>query len=331
MEDCSELLHRTWSVHSISPFTTPLSTRLLDKCSSQVLYPKGISTEDNYIATSWIGANSSTEPMSRKRPREETSGCQHLLFQVYLREAWSAELVLCFADSGDATIRSFEICLARGLKASYQAVWNWLTQQTGCHVSPQPVRFSSSELAQATALWTRQYYQQQSQGDSKRPDNNKSLTLIFRVPQEQGEGLDSVTVTVPPAALSHFCDCIERARPAQTHQRDKEANVDRATASTDTTYTAASDDLPILRALQCFCREAFSLNMESFPLAKATCPVASLGEDGRCKPHFAMMPAILQVLRFIIRKRRNSGVEFDDQDDTDDEIEGSTSSSPSGD
>ena len=215
----------------MSRFTQTLSTSpgQIEKEISPTLPTTSLSDQgSNYCRVTWICSCDGMEPtgqaVSKKRKRNDDTS-RHLCIQVFLGEAKAGELVLCFASSSTTEteppenndVSSFDYLLVRGRKTAYEAVWSWLKKTTGCWISNASCQFTSAEITLATAQWTRQALERQSK---------KPLSLIFQVPPHlQKSGLETVTVTIPPASLDHFCQCIKcettraKSRRAFTHSQ----------------------------------------------------------------------------------------------------------------
>jgi hypothetical protein len=315
MED-SILLHHTWSIHSISPFSSPLSALQLEKLSSHVVYPNTEADNggSNYVNIVWMASNDKETDTSRIGDEQE----RHLRIEMFLSESWSCEIVLCFVSllgeensSTDiiSAVRSFSMCLARGSKSSYTAVFDWLEKQTACRLVP--CHFTSSELAAATASWTRLAYQRNyfpREQESSSSESLKPLAVTFQVTTPAAVAdLDTITLTIPPVALSSFCVAMEQSRPHAKRSRRR-----------------GGEDLSVLRALQCFVLEAFSMDISSFQLIKASTQAASLGCDGRIKPQDGiLLSTVLQTIRSTVMQRyvTNASMDVPDDDDDDDSDE----------
>lgn len=302
------ILNHTWSVHSMSALAKALISKEIRQLEQDVVLHLPVSSssndEANYSRFSWIKPendaeiiNKEKEPsLKRKRKRNPDSGTEglHLRIEMYLNEAKSAEIVFCYASlcaPPAAAVTSFDFCLVRGTKSTYEAVFRWFEQTTGCRIGRTPCPFSSEELALATSLWTHETAEK------------KPLNLVFAVPSHlQDSGLKTLTVTVPPASLAQFCQSMENARPTATNEA-----------------SSFNRNLPILQALQAFILEAFHMDIASFQIVKASCAAASLSSDGRCKPQ--QESSLAKVLEFIYTtiKARSATLEETPEESSDSE------------
>jgi hypothetical protein len=347
-------VNHTWLIHRMTPCTVPLkkSVSSMEESATNLLRQgraaarpnskkrRDDDPEGDYVRITWIddhlseGSRSVTDQdkgseahASRKRSRGDTqqqhassdSSPLHLRVEVFLQEQWSAEVIFCSA-SRDASekINAFAFCLARGLKSSYGEIWMWFESITGGSVGKMPLCPTSEELANVVALWTKKDYE--LCGAERTGQNGpKPLALTFSVPYSlEGRGLDSLSLTVPPASLLQLCTNIEEER---VKKRQKNASATRNDALDDSSSDdeASEGGLPILKAMQCYIQEAFCINIQSFSLVKASCAVASFGCDGRCKPlSLELLPDVLREIQTITHNRytRESYSAARDDDDS---------------
>jgi hypothetical protein len=116
----------------------------------------------------------------------------------------------------------------------------------------------------------------------------KPLEVTFSAPEAiASAGLEKISLTVPPIAIARL-------------QQDMQKN------------SADGQELPILRALQCFMLETYNLRIESFALVRATSAAAMLGCDGRCKPlDKNMLTTVLSQIQSMIQFQIQKGGEAD--------------------
>jgi len=308
-----KIVNHTWSIHYISSFVIPLPWCRLQENATTALRQSKQATgankctdiEGNYVKVSWINLSSkspvkteesSEENERTKRTADEIasqSHAEHLHVEVRVQEEWSAELLFCFVSKTDQRIMGFDFCLVRGCK-TYQAIWHWLETTTGCVVGKQPLHFNSSELALTATLWTTRDYQWRKENAD---GIAKPLALTFSVPATIN-GLETLSLSIPPASLLQLCTNIEKEHPKKRPRREFAADEDVEQNQDDASVTA----LPILKAMQCYIREAFRINIESFLLTKISCGVASLVRDGRCKPqNTELLPSVLEGIRTTVQ------------------------------
>jgi hypothetical protein len=275
----------------------------------------GEDPEGDYVRITWIEecTNSSDtgkekeEKASRKRNRtvsddDSASSSRHLRVAVFVQEQWSADVVFCFVSTSTTATVSF--CLARGLKSAYEAIWLWFESATQSFVGKVPLGPTPAELATAVALWTKKdlEHNRNLNSDGVSTVSPKPLVLTFSVPSSlKGSGLDNLSLSVPPVSLMQLCTNMEKERRS-SHKKSPRSNTNDDSSSED--QDMADEPLPILKAMQCYIKEAFRINIESFSLVKASSAVASFGCDGRCKPlKMELLMDILRDIQMIALKR----------------------------
>lgn len=155
---------------------------------------------------------------------------------------------------------------------------------------------------------------------------SKPLVMTFQVPAVvAGKGIDTLSITIPPSALFRLCEDIEKARPKRTEEdsrrRPKRPRVDVGDGASghaqvaldnweepdkdcDTYSTEDNTVLPLLRAMQCYIREAFHIELATFSLVKVSSGVAMIGCDGRCKIVCRdMVSHVLMALSKVVQRR----------------------------
>lgn len=183
---------------------------------------------------------------------------RHLHIDVRLQEEPVANILLCFPNFEDDTaIRSFSFAMQRGSKILCDTVIQWLESTSGCVFGNHPFSPTPDQVAHALAVWTT--YQLD--------EHSRPLEVTFEAPETIAKaGLSKLSLSVPPVAVARLLQDIKDNNPSTQQQQDEQ------------------QDLPILRALQCFIRETYKLRIESFSLVRAHSAAAVLGCDGRCKP-----------------------------------------------
>lgn len=349
-------MNHTWSIHRMTPCTVPLkesvssmeesATKFWQRnrwCNRAAVRSRDNDPEGDYVRITWIGEHASEGSTStvthqdegdeahasRKRSRDDTQQQQHkhissesiplhLRVEVFMQEQWSAEVIFCAASRDTRNTNAFAFCLARGLKSNYGEIWMWFELITGASVGGMPLGPTSEELANVVALWTKKDHElcgdERTGQISSSP--KKPLVLTFSVPSSlEGSGLDNLSLTVPPASLLHLCTNIENER-LKKRQKNVADTVDDSSSEDET----LKGGLPILKAMQCYIQEAFSINIKSFSLVKASCAVASFGCDGRCKPlSLELLPDVLRGIRTITHNRyarESYSAARDDDDDS---------------
>jgi hypothetical protein len=104
----------------------------------------------------------------------------------------------------------------------------------------------------------------------------------------RGRGINTCSTIVTPKDLDRLCRDLQSMRivgrdgerlgpfPAYRRKRRRDPR--------DSANEAGSGPLPILATLVAHVSNEMGLDLRSFSLSHATCSVACLGSDGRCKP-----------------------------------------------
>ena len=155
----------------------------------------------------------------------------------------------------------------------------------------------------------------------------RPLVLTFVPPPSlRGRGLDTVSAVVTPADLRRLCRTLELQPREEEEQRDR----DRTPVPSEEVQQNLDPDkshtpLPILQTLINFVTRETGLPIDQCDLIQASCSIAALGSDGRCKPHSQhyLHDCWAQLLNMVQQRHQNhpSGRtsllgKNDDDDDT---------------
>ena len=224
------------------------------------------------VRLSWIG---------------NTNEDRHLYIEVWIDLVFSAAVIFCYFHDN-----SFDFCLARGLRSSYEAMFGWMSSISDgwLLVETRPFLPQSSSLAESVAAWIATEYSlhhtdKASMKISPLVDHEaKSMILTFSTPRIVSEaGLETISLTVPPLSLwKLYSSMIQSRNEIHGAIVRKENSIENDDA---VPYISALDSLPpIVRAMQCYIMEAFAIDISTFPLTKVVTSSATLGSDGRFKP-----------------------------------------------
>ncbi len=220
------MLRQTWFLYHLPPTTLGMRKQLTDTKASRALQSVGENT--SYV--SW-------KSVSKETTIHDYS-IWHLQSYSKEDETLVAEVVAFLED---------RICFARGKANWYKSVVRWI----GCE--DHRCQWNQTEMTLMVAQLLR---------DSVREKDCQATRLVFQVPSHLAEcGLDTVSLSIPPANMNHFCQSIEESRPL------------------------GEDSFPVIRALQNFVRQNFNLNLQTFLLTKFTTPQVSIEQDGRIQPY----------------------------------------------
>jgi Kinetochore complex Sim4 subunit Fta1 len=321
---------RTWSIHPVFAISPPTEATADDSATSRHCARSSVSIESS--STEELEQDATLHfrrygcmKQARKRlrtsstrndrddfvrvlwipPRNEdaTTSQQHLYVEVWMRNAFSAAVTFC-----DWNNRSFEFCLARGLRSSYEAMFGWLATISDAHVGMVPFCPRSEDLANTVAAWiSAEYHGKTSKSIGSKTDGGeaKPMTLTFATPRPIAEaGLDTISLTVPPQALwklyNSLCQCQNvRTDAIAVHDSDGD----------DSSREEPLPLPPIVRAMQCYFLEAFAIDIAAFPLTKVVTSSATLGADGRYKPSEGSAvgtPSSLSAIRQMVNASKAS-------------------------
>lgn len=175
---------------------------------------------------------------------------KHLHIDVRLQDEPVAQVLFCFPTFDDIQVKCFSFSMQRGgSKTLCDIVLQYFESTYGCVFSNRPFSPTPNQVAHSLAIWTTQ------QSASAKP-----LEVTFHAPDAiASAGLSKLSLTIPPVAIAQLLQDMQK-------------------------HSAENEELPILRALQCYILETYNLRIESFALVRATSAAAMLGCDGRCKP-----------------------------------------------
>ncbi|GAX21217.1 hypothetical protein FisN_23Lu162 [Fistulifera solaris] len=220
------LLRQTWFLYHLPPTTHARRKQFSDKNASRALQSVG----DNTSYVSWKFAS--------KEAKNDDYSIWHMQSFSKEDEMMVAEVVAFWEE---------RICFARGKANWYKAAVRWI----GCE--DHHCQWSQTEMALMVTQLLR---------DSVREKDCSATTLVFQVPTHLTDcGLDTVSLSIPPANMNQFCQSIEESRPL------------------------GEDAFPVIRALHNFVRQNFNLNLQTFRLTKFTTSQALIDQDGRIQPY----------------------------------------------
>jgi hypothetical protein len=220
------MLRQTWLLYHLPPTSQAKRKQLTEKDASRALQSLG----ENTTYVSWKSAS-----------KEETIKDLSIWYlKSFSRddETLAAEVVAFLDD---------RLCFVRGKANWYKVAVRWI----GC--DDHRYQWSQTEMTVMVAQLLR---------NSSQEKDSQATSLVFQVPTHLADcGLDTVSLSIPPANMNQFCNSIEESRPLR------------------------EDGFPIIRALQRFVRQNFNLNLQSFLFTKFTTPQASIDHDGRIQPY----------------------------------------------
>ena len=259
------ILYHTWSIRTISPFTIPL-------------FSSG--------ATLNAVEEQLTSFVRRKTSNEEgtyatiawiafSPSQRPLHIEIRLQDQPVAYLLLCFPEFNETSVTSFSYAMQRGSRTLCDTVMQWFESTFGCVFGNQSFSPAPNQVAHALAVWTTLQLD--------RSNYNRPLEVTFTAPDNIAKaGLSKLSLTVPPVAVARLLQDIQ----------DNDTNA------------GEQQEIPILRALQCYVLETYHLRIESFALVRATSAAAMLGCDGRCKPlESDLLEHVLSEIQAMIRSQ----------------------------
>jgi hypothetical protein len=258
--------------------------------------------EGDSVRILWTSSNKN----SNHEVDDKTSE-RHLYIDARLQNVFSAAVIFCYYKNDNEsvddkpTVGSFDFCLARGLRSSYETLFSWIaTLSDGMlYVGMTPFQFNTNDLTSLLSSWiTMEYHHLRSIGCIKtnligndgtdEPTNSflkkytksslnhiigndatSSLVLTFKTPNTiTSAGLDTISLTVPSRSLWEMYSDICGNKPECLIESQQ---------SLPTT-------IPIVQAIQCVIDEAFGIDVSTFVLIKIATTFAILGSDGQYTP-----------------------------------------------
>lgn len=289
------LIHRTWSIRTISNFATPfvvsptsMLKKIEDKLTQSIKHYHQSSSDGTYVSLSWLNLSHHKH--------------QHMLVEVFHNDIPKAQLCFCIANYTDRTkIHSFCYILIRGSKELYNFVVASWECEFGCKVGISSVKLGGVQIGYALSSWLGKRETDASHDVGNKHNDNKGhddggenrsiasramgnrsqskrpLEIIYSFPSFIADrGLESITLTIPPLALTKLTASIPKHHNQKT--------------------------ILIKKALQCFISETFNLDLSSCAIIKASMSdYAVLGHDGRIKfVNVSLLGEVLQTIGNII-------------------------------
>lgn len=247
----------------------------------------------------------------------------HLCVDVFLNEEWSATVVFCYYDCPTTTL--FDLCLSRARNKSTAAVieriLQWMSTVAGCYIGCKPLPLPSSDLVSVVAgnhaTEEAMLLCQQQEDDSTTTSTACAPLVLTYKTQQTVPGIDTLSLTVPPHALSHLYRAIEK----EQQQSQSQSHHNSGSAGSTDTPEDTSDDLetseapttafPVVKAIECFVLEHFGMDVTQLRLCQIATSALTLECDGRCQLHDSAvaLPVVRDiVVRHSRERRRRCGV-----------------------
>jgi len=235
-------------------------------CSRKSRKKRPYNSEGTYVVISWIDENKA----------------RHLIFDVRIDHEQAAQILFCFPrycsseeyEAKDRSkIYSFAFAMVRGTEIAFRPVLQWFQSFHG-HVSKNPFLFSPFEVAHASVTWTLQ--------DRNESDSSSFLEITFALPPNLSNGLQTITITIPPVSLCQLYNTANLCRKQE-----------------NTTIR------PILKSLEAFMYETFHIDIRTFTIVKTSSPgLVFMSCDGRFKPmSIKLLPYMLTTIKDIFESR----------------------------
>jgi Kinetochore complex Sim4 subunit Fta1 len=189
---------------------------------------------------------------------------KHIYFEVWLKDEPVAQLLLAYIQPAQdfGSILGCAFCLLRGPNKALDPLLTWLEASYGCVFANAAFVPTLRQMQHALPLFVK--------------SSDAPLEVTFQPPL-MISGIDKLSMTIPPLALRRLVDEIEKNKPAYEVERE----------------------LPILKALYCFMKEAFKMNLQSFSLVRIKSAIGVVGIDGKCK--FLDMGTLETLLNLILK------------------------------
>ena len=189
---------------------------------------------------------------------------KHIYFEVWLKDEPVAQLLLAYIQPAQefGSILGCAFCLLRGPNKALDPLLTWLEASYGCVFANAAFVPTLRQMQHALPLFVK--------------SSDAPLEVTFQPPL-MISGIDKLSMTIPPLALRRLVDEIEKNKPVYEVERE----------------------LPILKALYCFMKEAFKMNLQSFSLVRIKSAIGVVSIDGKCK--FLDMETLETLLNLILK------------------------------
>ena len=189
---------------------------------------------------------------------------KHIYFEVWLKDEPVAQLILAYVQpaQNSSSILGCSFCLLRGPNKALDPLLTWLEASYGCVFANAAFAPTFNQMVHALPFFVR--------------STDAPLEVTFQ-PPPMISGINKLSMTVPPLALRQLVDEIEKNMPVNS----------------------VESELPILKALHCFMKDAFKMNLQSFSLVRIKSAVGVVGVDGKCK--FLDMGTLETLMNLILK------------------------------
>jgi len=285
--------------------------------------------QGNYVSLNWIYIPPHRDSTVRKEPEEDIlrtnpESFYHLHIEIWIQDESRAQILLCFPlittrrnsnknKSAVPQIKSFSFLLLRGSKDTAKILFTLFEHEYQFVISnhSHPLQFSPSEIATALSFWTLAEHchcSSSNASSSNTASPARPMEVAFTLPSMIAQkGLEKMTLTIPPSALLNLCKALQTEQLLQ-QQSESSSNTNHSNniSTSNLVSMVYMQQLPILKALQCFILETFHIDIRSFHLSRAACGLGALSCDGRCKPiNPFYLYEFLITLRWIIDSKSN--------------------------
>jgi hypothetical protein len=252
------LLHRTWTIRTLSPFTVTWNVQNLRDIESSgteflrslmiIETSEPIARDGTYVSMEWITLSESS---------------RHLLLDVRIADELSASLVLCQAKMDTSSkepssnVDSFAFCMVQGERKIYEIMLRFLESVTGCVVGNKSFRPSPIHLAR-TLIEVMSFMDDTTSGQ---------VDITFGMPRNV-KSLDEFSLSIPRISFERFLIGLDFNRPKE--RRD---------------IVPLQEDLTIhfFKAIRLFVLEIMHMDIDSFPIIRIANSILSIGGTGKLK------------------------------------------------
>ena len=309
------LLNQTWTIRTVSPFSTPWDVSDLRELELQataylrdfVKTHGRVERDGTYVSIDWV----SIDTLSK-----------HLYFDIRIADEPTAQVVLSCAkpeETSTATrpptimVNSFSFCLVHGERKPYEIILKFLETNVGCVVGDKSFRPSSSHVAKILLDTIHAVGPASTQ-----------MEITFATPR-QVKNLDEFSISIPPTSFQRLLMDLEYNRPEERRN-----------------MVTVEEDTPrmIFKALRGFILEAMRIDIQSFPIVRVANNILIFGGSGKVRMlnqdhmHDVLENIERMIMAQVVREKKKTGPKrkrgkkesgaqsnSEEEDDMEDELE----------